>query len=132
MKAARNLYRRRYYFAVKGLLALLCDTRARSVPFTTLCRLYDNAVRSASNSYAIESTFGATKRLWKTSMSVTPVDEPPGIWRSLAQALDAYFVDRTKRAVPEIRLRRAKQEVARCRMLVHKLHKTSTVQSKQA
>lgn len=53
-------------------------------------------------------------------MSVTPVDEPPGIWRRLAQALDAYFVDRTKRAVPEIRLRRAKQEVARCRMLMHK------------
>jgi hypothetical protein len=52
-------------------------------------------------------------------MSVTPVDEPPSIWRRLAQALDAYFVDRTKRAVPEIILRRSKHEVARCRMLMH-------------
>ena len=50
-------------------------------------------------------------------MSVTPVDEAPGIWRRLAQALDAYFVDRTKRAVPEITLRRSKHEVARCRVL---------------
>ena len=65
-------------------------------------------------------------------MSVTPVDEPPGIWRRLARALDAYFVDRTKLAVPEIMLRRAKQEVARYRMLVHKCIRLPQFQSKQA
>ncbi len=63
-------------------------------------------------------------------MSVVPVNEPPGartaaarpegFWRRLARALDAYFADRTKRAVPEITLRRSKHEVARCRRLMHK------------
>jgi hypothetical protein len=53
-------------------------------------------------------------------VSIIPVDEPPGIWQRLAQALDAYFVDRAKRAVPEITLRRSKHEVARCRALMHK------------
>jgi hypothetical protein len=53
-------------------------------------------------------------------MSATPVDEPPSIWRRLAQALDAYFVDWTKRPVPKIILRRSKHEAARCRMLMHK------------
>ena len=62
-------------------------------------------------------------------MSVIPVDEPPGaetsatrrsFWQRLAQALDAYFVDRTKRAVPEITLRRCKHDVDRLRRLMHK------------
>ena len=62
-------------------------------------------------------------------MSVNPVDEPPGaragaaqqsFWQRLAQALDAYFVDRTKRAVPEITLRRCKHDVDRLRRLMHK------------
>jgi hypothetical protein len=62
-------------------------------------------------------------------MSVVPVDEPPGartssaprsFWQRLAQALDAYFVDRTKRAVPEITLRRCKHDVDRLRRLMHK------------
>ncbi len=63
-------------------------------------------------------------------MSVVPVDEPPGaarraaklsgFWQRLAQAIDEYFVDRTRRAVPEITLRRSKHEVARCRRLIHK------------
>ncbi len=62
-------------------------------------------------------------------MSVIPVDEPPGartisaqrsFWQRLARALDAYFVDRTKRAVPEITLRRCKHDVDRLRRLMHK------------
>ncbi len=61
-------------------------------------------------------------------MSVIPVDEPPGatngaakprgFWQRLAQALDEYFVDRTKRAVPEITLRRSKHDINRCRRLM--------------
>jgi len=63
-------------------------------------------------------------------MSVIPVDEPPGaanraakprgFWQRLAQALDEFFVDRTKRAVPEITLRRSKHDIARFRRLMHK------------
>ena len=62
-------------------------------------------------------------------MSVIPVDGPPGaraaaaqqsFWQRFAQALDAYFVDRTKRAVPEITLRRCKHDVDRLRRLMHK------------
>ncbi len=63
-------------------------------------------------------------------MSVIPVDEPPGaasgaaepggFWQRLARAIDEYFVDRTRRVVPEITLRRSKHEVARCRRLMHK------------
>ncbi len=63
-------------------------------------------------------------------MSVIPVDEPPGaangaakppgFWQKLAQALDEFFVARTKRAVPEIALRRCKHEINRCRGLMLK------------
>ena len=63
-------------------------------------------------------------------MSVIPVDEPPGaaisaaeprsFWQRLAQALDEYFVDRTKRAVPEITLRRSKHDIDRLRRLMHR------------
>ena len=63
-------------------------------------------------------------------MSVIPVDEPPGgtaaatkrggFWRSLAQALDAYFVDRSRRAVSPNTLRRSKLDIDRCRRLMHK------------
>ena len=56
----------------------------------------------------------------ETAMSVIPVDEPPGFWQKVAQTLDAYFADRTKRAVPEITLRRSRHEIARCRRLMHK------------
>jgi hypothetical protein len=61
-------------------------------------------------------------------MSVIPVDEPPGagtsaarwsFWQRLAQTLDAYFVDRTKSAVPEITLRRCKHDIDRLRRLMH-------------
>lgn len=44
----------------------------------------------------------------------------PRFWQRVAQALDQYFVDRTKRAVPEVILRRSKHEVARCRRLMLK------------
>lgn len=46
--------------------------------------------------------------------------QPRRFWRKLAQALDQYFADRTRRAVPEITLRRSKHEVARCRRLMLK------------
>ena len=62
-------------------------------------------------------------------MHATSVNEPPsraskaakpaGFWRSLAEMLDAYLADRTKRAVPEVALRRSRIEVARCRRLMH-------------
>jgi len=61
-------------------------------------------------------------------MSVIPVDEPhgaatsvvkPSFWRRLAQALDDYFVDRTKRAVLEITLRRCEHDIDRLRWLMH-------------
>jgi hypothetical protein len=61
-------------------------------------------------------------------MSIIPVDEapragngatkPPDFWQSLAEALDAYFVDRSRRAVPAIALRRSKHDVDRCRRLM--------------
>lgn len=63
-------------------------------------------------------------------MSVTPADQSPsvktgaaqpvGFWQRLAQALDAYVVKRSKRAVPAITLRRSRHELARCRRLVHR------------
>lgn len=59
-------------------------------------------------------------------MSAIPVDEPsgtverPGFWQKLARALDAFFAVRTKRAVPEVALRRSTHEVARCRRLMLK------------
>ncbi len=62
-------------------------------------------------------------------MSVIPVDEPPGartssapqsFWQKFAQALEAYFVDRTKRAVREVTLRRCKLDIDRLRRLMHK------------
>jgi hypothetical protein len=62
-------------------------------------------------------------------MSVIPVDEPPAadgaanprrFWRRLARALDAYFVDRSRRAMPAATLRRSKHEVDRCRRLMRK------------
>ena len=66
----------------------------------------------------------------KTAMSVIPVDEVTrsvygaakrgGFWQRFAQALDAYFANQTKRAVPEITLRRSKHDLARCRRLMHK------------
>lgn len=63
-------------------------------------------------------------------MSVVPVDEPPGaasraakppgFWQRLAQTLDRLCADRTKRAVPEVALRRSQHEVERCRRLMLK------------
>lgn len=62
-------------------------------------------------------------------MSVIPVDKPPGaagavkpggFWQWLARAIDEYFVDRTKRVVPETTLRRSRHEINRCRRLIHK------------
>jgi hypothetical protein len=62
-------------------------------------------------------------------MSVIPVDQPPGgtaaatkrgsFWQKLAQSLDVYFVNRTKRAVSEVTLRRSKHDIARFRRLMH-------------
>jgi len=68
-------------------------------------------------------------------MSVFPVDERSravigaaklqgsrlqGFWQTLARSLDAYFAGRSRRAVPEVTLRRSKHEIARCRRLAHK------------
>jgi len=66
-------------------------------------------------------------------MSALSPDEPPsaanravtpqgfrqkGFWAKLAQALEAAFINRTKHAVPEIELRRARHEIKRCRRLM--------------
>ncbi len=63
-------------------------------------------------------------------MRVAPADKPPGaasgaakprgFWQRLAQALDAYFVDRTRRAVPDATFRRSRHEIDRCRRLMVK------------
>lgn len=63
-------------------------------------------------------------------MRVIPVEEPAGavnraanprrFWQRLACALDAYFVDRSRRAVSAAMLRRSKHEADRCRRLMHK------------
>jgi hypothetical protein len=62
-------------------------------------------------------------------MSVFPVDESPpvfdgavkqGVWRRLAQAIDAYCAQRSERILPNVTLRRSKREIARCRQLVRK------------
>jgi hypothetical protein len=63
-------------------------------------------------------------------MSVIPVDQPPraangveksgSFWQRLAQSLEAYFANQTKRAVSETTLRRSKHDIARFRRLMHK------------
>jgi len=70
-------------------------------------------------------------------MSVIPVDDHsgaadsaarPGFWQRFARALDEYFIDRTKRAVPELALRRCRQDVSRVRRLA-KRSATATVEA---
>lgn len=71
-------------------------------------------------------------------MSAVSPDEPPGaahraampqgfrqkgfrqkgFWPKLAQALDTFFINRAKHAVPEIELRRSRYEIKRCRRLM--------------
>ncbi|MGD0023308.1 MAG: hypothetical protein ABSC37_01590 [Xanthobacteraceae bacterium] len=61
-------------------------------------------------------------------MSVIPIDtaasaasgaaKPRRFWQRFAQALDRLVVYRTKRAVPEIVLRRCKHDIDRCRRLM--------------
>lgn len=46
--------------------------------------------------------------------------KPRGFWQRLALAVDRYFADRTKLAVPQATLRRSRQEFERCRRLLHK------------
>jgi hypothetical protein len=62
-------------------------------------------------------------------MSVFPIDGSPlvfagavkqGVWRRLAQAIDAYCMQRSKRIVPDVTLRRSKREIVRCRQLMRK------------
>jgi len=62
-------------------------------------------------------------------MSVIPAHElggagnaapkPESFWQRLSRAIDAYLADRTKKAIPAITLRRSRQEIARCRRLMH-------------
>lgn len=63
-------------------------------------------------------------------MRVIPVDQssgaaqaaarPRGFWQRLAQTLDDYLVERTKRAVPDAAFRRSRHEIDRCRRLMLK------------
>jgi len=63
-------------------------------------------------------------------MRVIPVDQSPGavhdaawpwsFWQRLAQTLDNYLVERTKRVVPDVAFRRSRHEVDRCRRLMLK------------
>ena len=62
-------------------------------------------------------------------MSVFPADEPDptgngatkreGLWQRLVLAVDAYFAERAKKAIPAVTVRRSKHEIARCRRLMH-------------
>ena len=61
-------------------------------------------------------------------MSVIAVDrtsssgqKSSGFWRRLALALDEYFVNRARCAVPQAALRRSRQDFERCRRLMHKV-----------
>jgi hypothetical protein len=64
-------------------------------------------------------------------MSVFPVERIPGassigqksfgFWRRLERALDEYFVNRARWAVPQATLRRSRQDFERCRRLMHKV-----------
>ena len=68
-------------------------------------------------------------------MNVVPADpantaanraeEPPTIWKKLAQALDRLVVSRSHRAVPAMALRRSKYDHDRCRRMMHTLHTRS-------
>jgi hypothetical protein len=59
-------------------------------------------------------------------MSVVAADErpafegaaKPGFWQRLAQALDASFANRSKRAMPVDALRRSRRDIERCRRLL--------------
>ena len=42
----------------------------------------------------------------------------PGFWQMLARALDASFVNRSKRVMPVDALRRSRRDVERCRRLL--------------
>jgi hypothetical protein len=63
-------------------------------------------------------------------MRVIPVDQSPGavhaaarprgFWQRLAETLDNYLVERTKRAVPDVAFRRSRHEIDRCRRLTLK------------
>jgi hypothetical protein len=64
-------------------------------------------------------------------MSVIPADQPlaavakpGGFWQRLAHSLDAYFAERSKRAVPATILRRSHRELTRCRRLMHRRGET--------
>jgi hypothetical protein len=67
----------------------------------------------------------------ETSMSVIPLETTPrasrsgqksiGFWRKLALALDEYFLDRARWAVPQVTLRRSRHDFERCRRLMHKV-----------
>lgn len=62
-------------------------------------------------------------------MSVFPADEldPTGkgaakredFWQRLVQAVNVYFAERAKKAIPAVTVRRSKHEIARCRRLMH-------------
>ena len=45
-------------------------------------------------------------------------------WQRLAHALDEYFAERSKRAVPATILRRSHRELTRCRRLMHRAGET--------
>ena len=63
-------------------------------------------------------------------MGVIPADKPLALrvvqqgqrsfWQRLAQTLDDYLVERTKRAVPDATFRRSRHEIERCRRLMLK------------
>jgi hypothetical protein len=72
-------------------------------------------------------------------MSVIPVDKSPGarnvtsnsrrFWRRLRQTVDAYFADRSRRAVSMATRRRAKHELDHCRRLLQQSALPATVAS---
>jgi len=53
------------------------------------------------------------------------------IWQTLARTLDELVADRARRTLPEIILRRAKQDIDRCRRLMLK-PRVATVDARNA
>jgi hypothetical protein len=106
--------------------------RAFQVPFTLLCRLYENAPCSVSNLCALVCTFGSVKnqQQGRTAMNVIPVElgvaptnsapKRHGFWRGLAHTLEALVAYPSKHAVSETELRRIADDIGRCRRLMFK------------
>jgi hypothetical protein len=98
-----------------------------SDPLTSLCRLYEKAMHSVSNSYGRKRRFGGAKNDNKERpMSVIPIDlrarpaKRRRSWRGPAEQFDALLAYPATDAVPEQELRRVDEDIKRCRQQISK------------